>query len=369
MRTEDRIADVLNVHTGLFRGLTDRINDLGARLAGGGARDDRPAAQAGAQYLANLRAAKLGNMTAEQSQRFYNAASTWAGESIPADGGFAAMPAWAERIERIIFGDSFLGRLRERPVKSDVYRCPVDNTPPWSASGPQTAKAAEGAQVTPSKLSIGLASVDLYRRSVLVPASEEMVMWGGPAFFADVEETILARIREAMEAWVAAGTGAGEPLGFLNSPGKIEVAAEGGQTAGTINAANVSKMASKVTRIADAFWVGHPRTIEQAGQLPAPIYLGSGGPAGSIFGRPLYTSEHMNDLGSAGDLALVDPTGIVFAVDGPRLTDTFAFAFDQNMHAFRCTVEMGAAPKLSAPVARKNGAGTASHIVTLGARS
>jgi HK97 family phage major capsid protein len=353
----------------LFRGLTDRINAMDARLAGGPATNDRAAAEAGAGFLAKVLASRQGNLTADQAQRFYNAAATWAGEQVPADGGFAAPPAWAERIERIVFGDSFLGRLRERPVKSSIYRCPVDNTPPWSASGPQAPKVAEGAQVAPSKLSIGLSSVLLFRRSVLVPASEEMVSWGGPAFFAGVEETILARIREAMEAWVAAGTGMDEPLGFLNSTGKIEVAAESGQTAGTISAANVSKMASKVTRLADAVWVSHPRAIEQIGQLPAPIYLGSGGPAGSIFGRPLYTSEHMNDLGSAGDLALVDPNGIVFAVDGPRLANTFAFSFDQNLHSFRCTVEMGSAPKLATPVARKNGSGTASHIVTLAARS
>jgi HK97 family phage major capsid protein len=326
------------------------------------------AATAGAQFLSALRATKLRQATPAQHQ-LLNSVSTWAGEQVGADGGFALPAAWAPRIERVVFADSVLGALRPRPVASDIFRVPTSSTPPWAGTGIQAPRVAEGAQVSPTKAPIGMASVPLYRRSVLAPFSEEIVHFASEAVFAFTEEELLARVREAAEAWVVAGTGANEPVGILSAPGRIEVAGEAGQTAGAIVAANVAKMAARVTRIADAFWVSHPRALEQIATLPAPMYLGAGGPAGSLLGRPLYTSEHMQDLGSAGDLALIDPAGVVFPVDGPRLADTFEFLFDQDLHAFRATFELGCAPKLSAPVARKNGSGTASHIVTLGARS
>ena len=324
-------------------------------------------ARAGASFLAAVRAAKLGQL-APGMARMLNSATTLAGEQDPAAAGFALPPAWAPRVERIVFGDSVLGALRPRPVQSDILRVPTDNVPPWAASGIQAQTVAEGAQVSPSKPALGLTSIPLYRRSVFAPFSEELVHFASDAVYAYTEEVLLARIREAAEAWVVAGSGTDEPLGLLNSPGQIVVPAESGQSTGTIVAANVAKMAARITRLADAVWVAHPRALEQIGVLPAPMYLGAGGPAGSLIGRPLFTSEHMADLGSSGDLALVDPTGVVFPVDGPRLADTFEFLFDQDLHAFRCTVELGCAPKLSAPVARKNGSGTASHIVTLAAR-
>lgn len=328
--------------------------------------DGAAAARSGANFLAAVRASVLHLAGAE---RMLNAVTTISGEQVGRDGGFALPAAWAPRVERIVFASSFLGALTPRPVASDIFRVPTDNTPPWSSSGPQAPAVAEGAQVTPTKPALGLASVSLFRRSVFVPATDEAVTWGGQAFFDYVEEVLLARVREAMEAWVVAGKGTDEPLGFLNSPGAITIAKEGSQAAGTLVKENLGKMAASVTRFADAVWVAHPRCLEQFTSLAAPIYLGAGGPAGSLLGRPVFTSEHMSDLGSAGDLALIDPAGIVFAIDGPRLATTIGFAFDQGLQSFRATVEMGAAPKLAAPVPRKNGSGTASHIVILGARS
>jgi hypothetical protein len=61
--------------------------------------------------------------------------------------------------------------------------------------------------------------------------------------------------------------------------------------------------------------------------------------------------------------------GIISAIQGPRAISTLIFAFDQNLQSFRASVRIGSVPVLAAPVARRTGSDTVSHIVLLAVRS
>jgi HK97 family phage major capsid protein len=89
---------------------------------------------------------------------------------------------------------------------------------------------------------------------------------------------------------IVRGTGVGQPLGFLNSPALVTVAAEGAQTADTVNVTNLAKMWGRlpVQSRRTAVWLMHP---DAEAQLPLmslanmPVYLPPGGVSGACTAR------------------------------------------------------------------------------------
>ncbi len=113
------------------------------------------------------------------------------------------------------------------------------------------------------------------------------------------------------------GTGAGEPLGFLNSPAVISVTKDTGQAANTITLDNVLNVFSRMLPSSQgrAVWFANQDTFKELMTLSLPVGTGGApvalidirtGPLMSMLGRPLIITEKVPTLGTAGDLTFAD---------------------------------------------------------------
>lgn len=176
------------------------------------------------------------------------------------------------------------------------------------------------------------------------------------------------------------GDGNGKPLGFMNSPAVVTIAAENAQPAATLAVMNLAKMYARLLRTGGTpVWIGNPDILPQLiplliGQQPAwlpnnqPI---QGAPEGLLLGRPIYFNEHAQTLGTKRDLSIADLGGYALATKaggGIDFAASIHLFFDYGMSAFRWTLRAGGQPYLSAPVAPAKGPNTKSHFVTLAAR-
>ena len=116
------------------------------------------------------------------------------------------------------------------------------------------------------------------------------------------------------DAAIVAGTGAGQPLGIVNSDALSQVTKETGQLNDTIVAENVINMFSRMTAAGKrrAVWLVNgecwPQLFGMAliiGPTGYPLYMPPGGlsqsPYGTILGRPVIEIEQCPALGDVGE--------------------------------------------------------------------
>jgi HK97 family phage major capsid protein len=304
-----------------------------------------------------------------------DAITTFGGEGVAGDGGFALPPQFMGNImDAVIPEDSFLRALNPVPTNSNVLVVPVNENPSWGTSGITSAKTAEGAAITPTKPAMKEVRITLYKAASLVHLSDEMLS-DIPFISGWVMQQMGNHLNYQLENWVMNGTGEAEPLGILNSPALISLA-DVDSDATHIGQGQILTMESCLLRGAGgAFFVASPTVYPAIGTMTT----GTGGypliqpdmtqpSRQALLGRPFYRSEACPILNVAGDLTLVQPNGYVFALKGGgvQTATTIGFAFDQDLQSFRATLRAGGGGLLSAKVERAKSAGStfASHFVT-----
>jgi len=297
-----------------------------------------------------------------------NAAGTWAGEQVAADGGFALPDAFVDDVLAPAFGDGSLpAAFGPVPTASAALRVAVDPAGDWTVDVPASI-VTEGGQATPGKAPLNLVSCPLAKIPALVHCSDELA-GRSPGYLRWVARKLASKIRNAVESKLVAGSGMNEPLGILNAPATITVTKDTSQAAATLTASNLGKMAARVVNYPRAIWVAHPSILPQLAGLGVGVWNPSGrGPFGDILGRPLYLSQWANPLGTSGDVICVNPDAYLVAADGPYNAATASFAFDQSLDSFRATVWLGAAPLLSTPITARTGTDTVGPCSVVEAR-
>lgn len=179
------------------------------------------------------------------------------------------------------------------------------------------------------------------------------------------------------------GTGAGQPLGIVNAPCKVTVAKEAGQAAATILYENINNMYSRMlpTSRKNAIWIANIDTMPQLASMALSIGTGGsavwiqpGGAVGSmpltIWGRPIYFTEHAQTLGTEGDLIFVDPA---YYVIGDRQQLQMAASphvrFTTDETVWRFVERLDGKPWLESPLTPRHSSNTLSPIVTLATRA
>jgi HK97 family phage major capsid protein len=175
------------------------------------------------------------------------------------------------------------------------------------------------------------------------------------------------------------GTGAGQYLGVLNAPCKIEVSKETGQAADTINSLNILKMRARCWGYQRAIWLANHNCFPQLAQLS--IAVGVGGSTAlyqpslvadrpdQLLGRPIFYSEYAETLGDAGDLILCDWSQFLEGqLGGMESAESIHVRFVENERAFRFNLRNDGQPWWRSALTPKKGADTLSPIVTLAAR-
>lgn len=348
---------------GNLRGVVARLDGMGR--GGGGQRQTF----SDADVLVALHSAALGRPHAP----IINAVTTFGGDSTSgSSGGFAVGEQHEGVLMAAVSPGSLIDRMSPIFVKSPVVVAAVDEGPDWATTPINVSKYAEGEAILSSKPAFRRIEAVAYKLGALMPLTDELVEDAGQAMRPYVASRLGYRIKYQGEDWILNGTGLGQPLGVLNAAALVTVAADAGQTAGTITAKNIGRMIGRLAPggFERSFWVVHSSAFAEIANL-SPLFSGPapGAPWGYLAGRPIVVSEAAKALGSVGDIILIDPQGFLCAVSGPTLKETIAFSFDQGLRSFKATMRLACAPLLAAAVARASGGDALSACVTLAARS
>lgn len=314
------------------------------------------------------------------------AASTYGQESVGADGGFAVPPDFRSEIAMKVFGeDSLVARTDRQRTSSNSMTIPTDMTAPWdNTGGIQAFWDGEATVMQQSKPKLEEVTYKAHKLHCLVPVTEELLE-DAPSMDAYLRKKAPEKLDFKLSNAIVRGNGAGMPLGFLNSPALVTVAAEAAQTAGTINTTNISKMYARMPASSrrSAVWLVNPDATAQLDLLTVgqqPVYMPPGGiadaPYGRIKGRPVIEHQVCDIVGNLGDIMFVDLEQYMSLTkigggrddNGMKTDVSMHLWFDQDLVAYKFTIRIGGQPWWSKATAPLNGSNKLSPFVTLAAR-
>lgn len=306
------------------------------------------------------------------------APSTYGSEGVGADGGYAVPPEFSREIFRhALQEDAILPLTDGTPISGNSMAFPKDETTPWGSDGMRAYWEAEAAAANATKPKLGLSQLRLHKLFGLVPLTDELLA-DAAAMEAYVFNALAESIRWKSNDAFFHGSGAGQPLGFMNSPAKVAVAKEGAQAGGTVVVQNVAKMFARSPNASRAVWMVNNDVLPQLITMTLnnyPIYIPPGGlpnaPAGLLLGRPLVVSQHCKSVGAEGDIAFVDwkMYRTITKAAGIETATSMHLYFDAGATAFRSIFRIDGQPKITAPIVPANGSNNLSPYVTLAVRS
>ena len=119
----------------------------------------------------------------------------------------------------------------------------------------------------------------------------------------------------------------------------------------------------------NAIWVAHPSVMvkmpQLAGWCPNASREPARGPAGTLHELPIWVSDKLPALGTAGDVLLCDPTYYAIGDRGLLIDASEHPLFRTNQTVFRVVARVGGQPWLSGPVTLADGTKTAHAYVSL----
>jgi HK97 family phage major capsid protein len=317
--------------------------------------------------------------------RFTNAPTTFGSEGVGADGGFAVPPDFRTAImEKVQGEESLLSRTDLQTIGSNRLVIPMDNTTPWQTTGGlQAYWGDEGELKTQSKPALAELSIGLHKLYCLVPVTDELLE-DAPGLDGYLRRKAPEKINFKVSKSLITGTGAGQPLGVLNSAATVVVAKESGQTADTIVAQNLIKMWGAMygplrsgaiwlmSHDAEAALINMTFPIGVGG---VPLYLPAGGlsasPYSTLFGRPVITHQAMETIGDKGDIVFGNWQQYlaVQKAGGVKADVSIHLWFDYDVTAFRFVLRVGGQPWWNAAIDQADGSNTLGAFVTLAERA
>lgn len=311
-----------------------------------------------------------------------------AGETDSNSGGFLVQTDFATAILQRVYE---MGQ-----ISSKVFRLPisgnangikmngVDETSRANGSrwgGVNAFWIGEGDAAAASKPKFRVIELDLKKLACIYYATDELLA-DASAFSAIANRAFSEEILFKTEDAFVRGGGAGIPLGFLNSPAKITVAAEKGQGAGTIVKENIDKMWARMwgrSRL-NAVWFYNQEIEPQLQSLNmavgtggVPVYLPPGGltaaPYATLYGRPMVPVEYAEALGTEGDLFFADFSQYIAAdKGGVNAASSIHVRFLTDEMTFRFIYRVDGQPSWHAPLTPYKGTNTLAPFVTLASR-
>lgn len=304
--------------------------------------------------------------------------------AVGSDGGYSVPIQWERYILDAALGNEVIRPLvKNIPMSARTIRIPGWDTTDLSAGGVGGAVAywtSEGGSITETSPKQRQVELSAKKLAILEKSSLELAE-DAPDFAPQVADQIGKTLGHYLDKALIRGTGAGQPLGILNSPCLIEVAAEGTEGAGGLVLENAVKMYARMLPIAQRrmVWIANPDCIPQLYTFS--IAVGTGGSWVSpmseqdgqfrILGRPVYFSSHCSTVGTAGDLIALDPESYAVGILGGSMrmdySDHVYFASAQR--AFRALVRVDGQCLVEDEITPAQGSNSWSPIVTVASRS
>lgn len=327
-------------------------------------------------FFLDVAKAKSGNVSEKLR------AANGANEKVGEDGGYLVPPDFSTEIQKKCDSDeSLLPLTRQFKTKGNSFSLPIYEQAPWGSTGVQAYWEQEAGTYAKSKPGIQNADLKLHKLTALVPVTEELLedAVGIESFINEIApDAIVAKINNA----IISGTGAGQPLGILNSTFKVKVAKVLNQTADTVNFENVNSMLGRLLpgALPGAFWMIHPAVWPQirgmkfdtAAASPVPVYMPpsgiSGAPYGSLYGLPVKgMMGGVKAIGDEGDIILANLKyySTVMKTSGINQSVSTHVYFDTDEVAYKFRVRLAGQCHFKSPVSPQNGSFDMSGIITL----
>lgn len=309
---------------------------------------------------------------------------------VGADGGFLVGPNDSKMLtERMYQTGEILSRVQRDPVSANANGMTVfgvDETSRATGSrfgGVRAYWAAEGASVTKSKPSFKEINLKLSKLMAVVYLTDEQI---ADATYTEsyVQRVVPLEMAFQAEDAVVNGSGAGQPLGILNSPALVTQTKEAAQTATTLNKENLAKMWARLIAssqksavilinqdvISNLFAIVSANVSTNPGgqvfvQLP-----GQNSPYFTYLGRPIIPVEYCATLGTIGDAILCD-LGQYQMIDkgGVQSAVSMHVQFLTDEQTFRFTYRVDGKPMWSSALTPFKGSNTLSPFVVVETRS
>ncbi|MCP4568396.1 MAG: phage major capsid protein [FCB group bacterium] len=344
----------------------------------------------GEQLQAVMRAGAPGGSV---DQRLSNRAATGLSEAVPSDGGFLVQSDMAAGILKTVWNENpILSRVSKVTLSGNKTGMKfngldeTDRSDGSRAGGIRGYWKDEAAQKTASKPKFRQIELSLNKLIGLCYATDELLD-DAAALEATIREGFAAEFNFKLVDAIINGTGAGQPLGIINSGCMVSVAAEAGQSANTLLFENVNNMWSRLIASSrtNAVWCINQDVEPQlhtmsvaVGTGGVPVYMPAGGasatPYSTLFGRPVIPIEQCPILGDTGDIILGDFSQYKAIDKGGMQSDAsihVRFIYDESV--FRFVYRFDGQPVLASSITPYTaGATTAtadlSHFIKMAAR-
>lgn len=301
-------------------------------------------------------------------------------------GGFAIPTTLLPQLlQRGTEADPTAGRTQAVPMATPSIEIPArtDSNHTTSVSGGfVVGRSAETVAKTASRTELEKVTLKASSLFGLAYATEEILQDSPISFAAIIQAGFNSEFPANGIKEKIRGAGGNQFLGVLNSPAKIEVAAEGGQAADTILAENLIKMEARLW--GPGIWIANHGAKPQLRQA-AIVKANAGGTAGGVIlvyqqslredmpdmllGKPIFYSEFASALGDVGDISLVNWSQFLEGLYQPlQSAESVHVRFVNHERAFKFWLRNAGAPWWRAPLTPHKGADTLSPIVTLAAR-
>ncbi len=335
----------------------------------------------GEQLMAAYRAAMPGGKIDE---RLTTRAASGLNESNPSDGGFLVQTDFVTELLKRTYDTGVLAKLVKKiPISNNANSLKinaVDETSRANGSrfgGVQTYWEGEADEIAGSKPKFRVLTLDLKKLTGLCYATDELLQ-DTTALENVIREAFAEEFGFKIDDAIIRGTGAGEPLGILNSQALVTVAKETNQTE-IIKVENLIKIWNRLwpRSRANAIWYINQEVEPYLYTLKigdTPVYVPAGGlsekPYGTLFGRPVVVLEQCSAAGDLGDIILLDPTQYLLIDKGginAASSIHVRFLYDENV--FRFIYRVDGQPIWNKPLTPYKGSATVSPFVTLAKRN
>jgi HK97 family phage major capsid protein len=308
--------------------------------------------------------------------------------TVPSEGGFLIPEVLRSELLRVALEASIV-RQRARVIPMESLRVPfpaIDSTSNTSSvyGGVVGYWTEEGAALTESQASFDRIVLDAKKLTAYTTAPNELVSDSVLSFQAFIDEIFPEALAFYEDIAFLKGTGAGEPLGVLNSGNSaiVAVAKESGQAADTIVWENIVKAFARMlpSSLGRAVWVCSIDTFPELATMAlsvgtggSAIWLNNGaaGPPMTILGRPVvFTEKAPGLLGDQGDISFVD-FGMYLIGDRQVMSAKSSehFKFGNDVTAFRIIERVDGRPWLQSAITPQNNGPTLSPFVQIAARA
>lgn len=310
-----------------------------------------------------------------------------ASAQVPSDGGFLLEPEFsAQLVERLYNVGDILSRCSELPVSkpnSNGVKFPsFDETSRQNGSrlgGVVAVWASEASTVTISKPKVQLSTLELNKLLCFIQLTDELVS-DAAALQTFAVASFASEMNFTVEQCIVQGSGAGRPLGVVNSGALVKVAPDNGQISGTVTGTNILACVQRLwapSRRNACWWVNQSQlpqlqsltTLVGGSERGLYKFASGGDQFDRLCGFPLFVSEYSSTAGQPGDILLGDFSRYVICKRQPKGDVSIHVNFLSDQQVMRFSLRIDGQPIDRVPVLSANSDLTTSPFVCVDART